>query len=116
MKIFQTVQRNLAVLGFTPNQRQSNRWQLDWREIFGVAKCSADTVTIAAYVFTQAESIEEYMDSIFALIVLVSITISYISVIVRNDTLFRMIETAEDEVNLSKCCHFAGMYFKFPME
>lgn len=104
MKIFQEVQKNLAVLGLIPNQRQHKHWHLDWRAIFGVIKCLADIITIAVYVFTRAESIEEYMDSIFVLSVLISITMSYISVIFRSDILFKMIETAENESSFSKCC------------
>lgn len=102
MKIFQVVQKNLAVLGFIPNQRQHNHWHWNWRAIFGVVKCTADTITIGVYVFTRAESIEEYMDSVFVLTVLISITMSYISIIFRNDILFKMIETGENEANFSE--------------
>lgn len=102
MKIFQEVQKNLAELGCTPNQRYNNRWQLNFHQIFGVVKCSADSINFAVYVFTQAERIEEYMDSIFSLTDVVGITISYISIIIKNDNLFKMIETAEKEVNFSK--------------
>lgn len=109
MKIFQAVQKNLGVLGFAPNQHQNNHWrQLNLRQICGVVKCSVDSISTAVYVFTQAERTEEYMDSVFSLTVDVGITVSYISIIFKNDSLFKMIESAEEEANLSMYSNFVS--------
>lgn len=55
------------------------------------------------YILNEVDTIEECMDTIFALIVVVGITLAYISIICKNDKLFNMIKFTAEEATFSKC-------------
>lgn len=102
MKIFQTIQRNMAAMGFTPNQPQNNYRQLKFGQIIIVGVCSIDAIKMGVYIFCEADGIEEYMYSIFSLTVVAGITISFISFIFKNDKLFNVIEIIAKELTNRK--------------
>lgn len=102
MKFFQTIRKNLASMGFTPNEQQSNHRQLSAGQIFCIAKCSIDVVVQGVYIFREAEHIEDYMESICLVTVVGGVLIAYISIILKNDKLFNMFEAAEGEATFSK--------------
>lgn len=104
MKFYQILYKNLAEIGFTPQQQQNNLWPLNAPQMFYIGKYSTDVIVIGVYVFSKAESIDHYMVSTFSLTVIAGITISFISIIFENDKLFHLIEIATDETTLSKCC------------
>lgn len=51
MKFFETVQENMATLGFHPNQRQGDPWKLSSGQIFGVCMYSVNIVLIGGSVW-----------------------------------------------------------------
>lgn len=102
MKIFQTVQKKLAALGLVPNQQRTNNWQMSSGQIASVVICSVDVIKLCVYIFCEASSIEEYMDLIFSLTFVVGTTITYTSIILKNDKVFITIELCAKELNDSE--------------
>lgn len=102
MEFYETIQKNLAAIGFTPNQ-QGHQRQLSSGQLFCIFKYSTDLTVIGAYVFYEAERIDEYLDPIFALTVIGGIFISFVSIILKNDKLFKIIELSTEELILSRC-------------
>lgn len=103
MKFFQILYKNLAAIGFTPNQQQNDRLQLNLRQIFTIFKYFTDVIVVGVYVFSKAERSEEYIVPIFSLTVIAGITVSFLSIILKNEKLFRLIKIAADETTFSKC-------------
>lgn len=103
VKIFQTIQKNMAAMGFKPNQQQNHHRQVNSGQIVWVIKCFLDISILAVYVFCKANRIEEYMDSVFSLTVVAGVTVAFVSIILHNDKLFNMIDRTEMELTFSKC-------------
>lgn len=102
MKIYQTVHKTMAAIGFTPNQQQNNQRQWSSGHIFSVVINSINTFSLSAYIFYEANGIEEYMDSIFSLTMTVGVSVAFISIIFKNDKLFNAIEGCAKEIADSK--------------
>lgn len=102
MKIFQTLEKNMAVIGFTPTQHPNNNRQLNSRQIISVAVDSISTISFLMYTIFEANSIEEYIVSNIMLTAGFTFTTSYINTIFQNDKIFDTIEMCEKELNLSK--------------
>lgn len=98
MKFLQTVQKNFVSMGFAPNQQQNKHWQASSGQIIDISFCTVDAILVALYIFYDANDIEQYMESIFSLIVVVAITIAYSSIIFENDKVFSTIKLCEDEM------------------
>lgn len=92
----------MAVAGFTPNQQQSEYRQLSFGQVIGVMKCFIDFVTIGSYVFREANRIDQYMEMVFSLTAVAGFTMAFISIIFKNDKLFKMLEIATEETIFSK--------------
>lgn len=100
MKIFQTVQNNMAAMGFASIQQQNNHHrQMSFGPIIDVILCSIDAISVGVYIFREANGIEEYMVTIFTFTVLVAIAISFVSIIFKNDKIFNAIEFCANEIN-----------------
>ena len=100
MKVFQIIQKNFATMGFIPKEQQNrNRRLLKCIQIVYVIKYSIDTIFVGTYIFLEAESIDEYMESIFILAALVAVFCCFLSIIFKNDLLFDTIELTESELN-----------------
>lgn len=102
MKYFQTIQKNIAVLGLTPRQLQSNHPQWNLRQIFCTIKYSYNTIAMGIYVFFEADRVEEYMESMFSLTACVAVEAAYISFIFKSDKLFNTFELVSEELTRSK--------------
>lgn len=98
LKIFQTIQKKLAAMGFSPNQQLSGIWYLSFNQII----CSIDAITIGAYIFCNANVIEDYTFVIFSFISVVGITISFISIVIKNDEIYITIKLCEKVLTGSK--------------
>lgn len=97
MKILQTVQTNLAVLGFERNLRPFNKRQMFW---FFEGLLSSTTFVI--YLLFEASSPKEYMDSIFMIVIGTLMTISHFSMILETETIFVLIDKIENIINASE--------------
>lgn len=101
MKCFQSLQKNIGTMGLTPCQQQNSHPQWNPRQIFCSVKYLIDTMAMAAYILIEADSIEEYMESIFSLTAVVGIEVAYISFIFKNDKLFNVFELVSLELTIS---------------
>lgn len=113
LKTFRTIQKVLAMMGFTPNQQQSNHCKLNSRQIIFVVVCAINVTFLSSYIVRVANSIDEYMDAIFSLIILVTVAIAFISIIFKNDKLFNYIEFITNLLTDSKCAHYLRFYWIF---
>lgn len=102
MKIFRQIQRNLAVMGLTPNQQHNDRLKLNFRQTIFVVVCAINVNLMSSYAFFVANDIGEYMDVILSLIGVVTIAIAFMSIIYKNDKGFDTIKLLEKELIVSK--------------
>lgn len=110
MKLFVTIQKNLAAMGFTPNMQQNNQLQLSPGQVFYIIKYATDLIVITLYVFREAERVGEYIDTIFSLTVQGGVFIGFVSIILKNDKLFNIIEISEAEPALSECSKVSRLF------
>lgn len=111
LKVLQTIRKNFAAMGFTPNQQRNNQWwQLSCGQIVAVFICSINSTSIGLYVFREADRLDEYIDSGFPLTATIASTIIFISIILKNDELFDLIEFSAEEENFSTS---ANIFFYF---
>lgn len=102
MKFAQTIGKNMAAMGFAPNQQQNNQWQFSSRQISCTLIYFTNIITCSAYIFYKANETEEYMESIYLFAAVAGITIAFISMCLNNDKLFDILELASVEGNFSK--------------
>lgn len=116
MKFFESIQNNMATMGFTLNQQQNHQRQLNFCQFCYIFKYSTDLIVITVYVVREAERVDQYIESIFSLTVVGGVLIAFISIIMKNDKLFNMIELSAEEVTLSKCSSIFGSFLHFIKE
>lgn len=97
MKIFQTIEKNFALIGFIPNDRQ----KLKPIHIGIVAVFAVNVILLFLYIFLTANSIEEYMDVTFSLTIAIGGLIAFIRLISEKDKAFNTIELCDKELNES---------------
>lgn len=102
MKVFQRIQKKLAVMGFTPNQQKNNRGQWNFRQTCCVVVYSTGIISCGVNIFIGANNVQETAQSIYMLNGLAAIALGFISVILKNDKLFEVIEDLGKERNLSE--------------
>lgn len=102
MKIHKTTKKNLATMGFTPNQQQNDHRKINSRQILFVVVSTINFILQIFYICFLAYGIEERMDAIFSLTVIGAITIAYISMMFKIDKIFIDIQSFEKEINESK--------------
>lgn len=102
MKIFQTIQKNLALIGFVPNQQQNTHRTVSKIQAFGIGSAAFFTCLICINFIFVAKSTEEYMYSVFALIGATGMTTTHISLVVKNDKIFKAVNLCETLLNDSK--------------
>lgn len=113
MEIFGTIQKNFATMGFTPNQQQNHQWPLSSGQFFYIFTFSMDLITFTVYIFREAERIDEYINSAFSLAVEGGVLIAFVSIIFKNDKLFKIIEISTEELILSKCLKIFCFFLDF---
>lgn len=97
MEIFLTVKKNLASLAFVPNQRPFYTNQLIHTSYGFLA-----IILQCLYLFFDAETIKEYMDSIFMTTVGILVYVGYLSMVFKMVTIFIFIDDMEQVVNRRK--------------
>lgn len=103
----------MATMGFTPNQQQNHQRQLNFSQFFCIFTYSMNIIAIGAYVFREADRIDEYIELTFSLTVIGGVLIAFISIILKNDKLFNMIEATAEEITLSKCSDVFRFFLAF---
>lgn len=99
LKIFQTSQKCLTLMGFATNQQQNipNRL-LNSTQIVFVTVCTLSTINLTLYIFLVVNDIEDCMDAGFSLSMVVGTAITFGSFTLRNDELFNFIKHIEIEL------------------
>lgn len=98
----QVFQEKIEAMGCTPNQQQNRHRKLNFHQIVFVVVCAINITFLCFYMVLEANSIETYMDAIFSMTTLIAITISFISIVCKNDEIFISIDNCEKELNESK--------------
>lgn len=89
IKIFQNLQKDLAAVGIISNKQRN----IHWRSTFcQVVIGFVEVIKLGVYIFCEASTADEYIDSIFPFIVLFGITICSMNTISSNDQIFATIE------------------------
>lgn len=97
MKIFQNVQKNLAFIGYSENQRPFKNRQL----IF--AFLSAWSIMAQfIYLFCIADTQKEFMEALFMTVASILIYISFLSTVLEMKTIFLLIDVVEKLINKSE--------------
>lgn len=102
MKIFQIIQKNFALIGFVPNQQQNTNGKISKIQAFGIFSAIFFTILVGVYFFYGAQGTEEYMYTIFLLIVFFGMAICHISLVIKNDKIFSTIDFCENMLNESE--------------
>lgn len=102
MKIFQIIQKNFALMEFVPNQQQKNSRTFSRAQIIKIFWCTLSSSLIAVHFFHVTNSMEECMYSLFALTNAIAFTLSYASVVYKNDKIFNIIDAEEKMLNDSE--------------
>lgn len=97
MKVYQTVQKNLSLMGYSPDKRPFNKKQIK----IGVEMALCIGLHIM-YLVHVASTPREYMEAIFQTSVVILIFISFISTVLKMDIIFIFIDKIEILVNDSK--------------
>lgn len=116
MKLYETIQKNMAAMGFTPNQQQNSQRQLSSGQIFCIFKCSMDLTATTVYIFRNVERIDECIDAISSLTVIGGVLIAFVSIILKNDKLFKIMELSTEELTLSNCSKIFRFFLNFNKE
>ena len=99
LKLFLTVKKNLASIGFSEQNRPFDREQL-LRGFEGVLAMILQFV----YLFHVASTVREYLESIIMTATGVGTLVAYISMNIQFDSIFILIDEVEQVVNESECC------------
>lgn len=98
MKIFQTVRKNLATIDFSVDQR----W-FDFQQLRNIALSLLADVLQCMYVFYEADTPEQLINSAFLTSSGILLFISYMSIILKMAELFFLLDKIEKVVNKREC-------------
>lgn len=97
MKTFKTVLKHLESIGFKENQHRFNERQLKqgFKSILG-------TSLTCVYLFYVVNTLEEFMDGMFLLIVASLVLISNVNTVFKTATIFIFIKKFDTMINQSE--------------
>lgn len=99
MKLFQTVQSNLEVLGVDVDRQQS-RWNK--KEVLICAVYVLVVVSNGVHFFLEAESLQEYAISIYVTSGIAATLFIHVTVVFKKHDLFKLIDKFEHAFNESE--------------
>lgn len=102
MKLFQTVQNNLKLLGYIRNHDGYRYYPFSLRHLKTTAAFVFGLISIFVYAIYSTNSSREYMDSFYLLTVSFSILISFTTTTFKMTKLFNYIDNCEKLCNESK--------------
>lgn len=88
MKIYNSIQNDLAQYGFIQNNDQERYYPFSKRHLMNCIIAIISMISVLLFGIEVAESPKEYMDSFFGEIMLISIFISYTTMIFQTPRLF----------------------------
>lgn len=102
MKLFQTIQKNLPLLGYNRYNNDNRYHPFNIRRTIATGIYVFGIVSIFIFALHSTNSPAEYMDSIYVLAVLSSIFASYMSTIFKVAPIFDFFDNCEKFCNESK--------------
>lgn len=98
MELFLLDKIFLKILGITPNQHTFSKMKmLIVMSFFYIA-----SILSGVFFFTEAKSVRDYTDSIYATISIINVCISFTNMIFQTDKLFQFIDNVEKGHEYSK--------------
>lgn len=101
MKIFQTAEKKLAILGFTPIQSLKTH-PFNRRILMGSFIFTVSILSRFAFLFRLANTFMDYTESAYLIATTISISVCFVSVIFEMQKLFDIIDGFEQIVDMSK--------------
>lgn len=102
MKLFQTIQKNLTILKFDPNQPDSF-FALIFQHWSCFLKSFLSLTSLIVYLLHDANTVKEYMDSLFLTTAAILIFVSFTSTVFKTPEIYIFFNGAEKAANKSEC-------------
>lgn len=101
MKLFQTIRKNLAIIYFLPIETDS-WWELFKQHLSCFVKSVLSLISLFAYLFYVAETLNEFMYSVFLSAVSIFIAASFTSSVFKTSVMFDIFAHADEALHKSK--------------
>lgn len=101
MKVFQLTQKNFAIVGITSNWAIKSQ-PFDWKIFEGFSILSSSIICSLMYILFEADTLNEYTQSIYSGSVSASIIVCLMIIIINVKKLFQLIDICENIVNTSE--------------
>lgn len=106
MKIFETIQKQYAILGIISSRLSSQKYRFNEREFLGFLLFGYQIFSQFVYVFHEASGFMEYVVSICATSGTIIMFVCFAAIVFRKSTLFESIDNVETLIDKSEC-HFS---------
>lgn len=102
MKIFQVIQKNFAMAGFQ-RKLATQSYPLNGEIFMGFLILGSGLTSILMYIFTEAQTLPEYTQSIYICSIATLLFIDLFIILLNVGKTFNLIDCCEDLANTSKC-------------
>lgn len=110
MKLFQTLQRNLLLVKFHPNQTNSF-FGLIRQHSSCFSQSSMSIASLTLYLLHDASSVKEYMDSMFLTMAAITIFVSFSNTVFKTPELYTFLNSIEKAGNNSELINAFEVYW-----
>lgn len=100
-KVFETTQKYLAIAGIRPSLVHRS-CPFDWLTSFGLLFLGLNIYCTSAFIMHDAETIDDYTQSIYAASFLILMTMALMVLILEVENLFEFIRNSDDLVHISE--------------
>lgn len=101
MRIFQILRQKFAILGICPNEsEQASDKRI--KRLIGFLAFGISCISHCVFLFSMANTFEEYANSIYMTTITISLSAVYLIVVCKTKNLFHFIEGCEQTINKSK--------------
>lgn len=101
MKVFQLTQKNFAIVGITSNWAIKSQ-PFNWKIFTCFSVLGSSIICSLMYILFEADTLNEYTQSIYSGSMTASIILSFMLVIINVKKMFQLIDICEDIVNTSE--------------
>lgn len=95
MERFQTIRREIALLGFIPDHQDYLHYPFTKRHLGAHLICSLNIISVCIFAVHVADSPKEYMDSLYIITATVAISVSYTTIAFKTTKLFTVFSDIE---------------------
>lgn len=97
MKIFQTVQTNLKLIGIEANRTSFGLYE--WKHIFGYILY---ILLLCVHIVYEAKTVKQHSESISKIVLVVFVLVGYLSYRYNSQAVFKIIDSLEQAINKSE--------------